>query len=368
MRAHRRLAVVASLLGALLTGCSAAASPSLPGSTGAPATTSATPSAAPAITATPRPAPTVPLGPPVSLTLDAAGPMVASDAGPAGRHWVLPAAAARDSDGGFVMFIVWFGDDAGDQIVTVARSDDGRAWQVGKDPIFTDLGMDLDNPGPIPAAVLELEDGSWLLYGWGIHRSNLNRLTSWRASAPTPEGPWMLDEAVVLDVGPAGSWDSQMAVVGSVQPTAEGFGMWYEGQGIGSTVRGDIGFATSPDGLTWQKADLPAIPRNHCDSAGQAAQQPQVERWSGGFVAAIGTVGAGEEDLSVSGLTSTDGFLWACASDAPMLRAADIPGSQGIHTIASVPLDGDRFELIIESLRDGRSELWSAIVEVGAAP
>jgi hypothetical protein len=90
-----------------------------------------------------------------------------------------------------------------------------------------------------------------------------------------------------------------------------------------------------------------------------------VERWSGGFVGAFGVVGAGEQNMSVMGLTSVDGEHWACASDEPMLRPEDIPGGQGIHTIASVPLDGDRFELIIESIVGGRSELWSAVVEAG---
>ena len=292
--------------------------------------------------------------------------MVASDAGPAGHHWVLPAAAARDRDGGFVLFIVWFGDVAGDQVVTVARSDDGRAWTIGKDPVLTDLGMDVVNPGPIPAAALQQADGTWVLHGWAIHTPRPDKLTTWRATAPAPEGPWTLSDAAVLDTGPAGSWDGQMAAVGAVQRAGAGYGLWYEGQGIGSSVRGDIGFATSTDGLTWEKADLPAIPRGHCGAAtARAVQQPQVESWSGGFAAAVATVGQGEEDLSVIGLTSADGAAWACASDEPMLRATDIPGSTGIHTIASVPLEGDRFELIIESLVDGKSELWSATVEVG---
>jgi hypothetical protein len=70
-------------------------------------------------------------------------------------------------------------------------------------------------------------------------------------------------------------------------------------------------------------------------------------------------------DMDVFGVTSVDGRAWRCASTEPLLRAEDTPGSQGIHTIASLALDGDRFELIIESLADGRSELWSAVVAIG---
>ena len=356
----------ASVLLIVVAGCSAAAT--APPSIGPTVTLpSGAATSAASAAATRTPSPTVPLGPSVGLTLDRSAPMVDSDDGPEGRHWVLPAAAARDRDGGFVLFIVWFGDEAGDQVVTVATSSDGRAWDVGTEPILTDLGMDLVDPGAIPAAALQLADGTWRLYGWGIHAPAPNRITTWRASAPSPNGPWSLDEDVVLDTGPAGSWDGEMAAVGSVQPTGDGYGLWYEGEGIGSSVRGDIGFATSADGRAWQKAELPAIPRGHCGAAtALAVEQPQVEAWSGGFVGAFGVVGAGEQDMSVMGLTSVDGATWSCASDEPMLRTADIPGSQGIHTIASVPLDDGRFELVIESIVGGRSELWSATVEAAA--
>lgn len=368
---RRSPAPIALLLTLTISGVGACsttggASPSVAGSPAAasPAATAAaaSPNAAPTVS----PRPSIALGPAVRLRLDSSGPIIASDAGPAGRHWVLPAAAARDRNGGFVLFIVWFGDTAGDQVVTVARSDDGRTWRTEKDAVMTDLGMDVVNPGPIPAAARQEGDGSWVLYGWAIHESRPGKLTTWRATAPQPEGPWTLDGPAVIDTGAAGSWDAQMASVGAVQRVGDGYGLWYEGQGIGNSVRGDIGFATSADGRTWQKSELPAIPRGHCgDATARAMQQPRVEAWSGGFVAAVATVGQGEEDLSVIGLTSADGASWVCASATPMLRAEDIPGSAGIHTIASVPLDGDRFLLIIESLVDDRSELWSASVEVG---
>lgn len=342
--------------------CSSTANPSSTPGASPEAARSVVPSR-PAGTA---PAHSVALGPAVRLTLDTSGPMVASDAGPAGHHWVLPGAAARDRDGGFVLFIVWFGDQAGDQIVTVARSEDGRAWQVGKDQVLGDLGMDIVNPGAIPSAVLQQADGSWVLYGWAIEDAGPDRLTTWRASAPAPEGPWTLDVPKAVDVGAGGTWDSQAAAVGAVRPTADGFTLWYEGQGAGSSIRGDIGLATSTDGLAWTKAADPVIPRGACGTATSLAiQQPQVEAWSGGYVAAVAGAGPGNQDLQVFGLTSPDGRTWACASTDPILRAEDIPGSTGIHTIASVPLEGDRFGLIIESLVEGRSELWSATVEVG---
>jgi hypothetical protein len=354
------------------------------GGEASPTTSAATPpgtataTRAPATAAPSEPGPSIALGPAVRLTLDASGPMVASDAGPAGHHWVLPATAARDRDGGFVLFIVWFGDAAGDQIVTVARSDDGKAWRIGKEPILTDLGMDLVHPDAIPAAAVQLDDGTWRLYGWAAHRPSPNTFTSWSAHAPAPEGPWTLDAETALDKGSAQAWDSQLAAAGAVLRDANGYSMWFEGQTPGSTARGEIGLATSADGLAWQKWNDPAttaapfadsdpvIHRGICGTGTSAAiTQPQVERWSGGLAGVVGGTGPDGGRMDAYGVTSVDGLTWVCGAAQPLLRGEDIPGSEGIHTIASVPLEGDTFELIIESLRGDHSELWSATVEVG---
>ncbi len=163
------------------------------------------------------------------LELDPAGPFIGPGDGPAGFSYALPAAAARDHDGGYVLFIVWFGEEAADILVTVSRSTDGRTWDVGTEPIFTDLGVGVADPGPIPTAAVQLEDGTWLLYAWASEDDAGSSFSSWRASAAEPEGPWTLDERQVLEPGGPGSWDSMMAVVASVQLEGDGYRMWYEG-------------------------------------------------------------------------------------------------------------------------------------------
>jgi hypothetical protein len=360
---------LAPLLTLVLFGAGAcstpAATPSAPPSAPPAASTASTTPSGPTPTSS-EPVDPVVLAPSVRLTLDASGPIVASDAGPAGRHWVMPAAAARDRDGGFVLFIVWFGDVSGDQLVTVARSDDGRAWRIGTDPILTDLGMDVVQPLAIPTAAMQLDDGSWAMYGWASSRTAPNRQSTWRATAPEPDGPWTLDGAQVIEAGAPGSWDSQTAVAASVHRTADGFGLWYEGEAPGGSARGDIGFATSPDGRAWQKEEAPVIAAGACGAATSLAiEQVQVERWSGGFAAVTAAFDDLESPMALFGLTSPDGRTWSCASTEPILQAAAIPGGQGIHMIASVALEADRFLLIVESLLGSRSELWSAIVEVG---
>lgn len=354
-------ATAAAFLVVLLAACQLGAPVASTPPTSAPAPTS---TAVP----TPAPRPTVDLGPAVSLTLDANGPIVSSTAGVAGHHYANPAAAARDRNGGYVLFLVWFGDAPDDQVVTVARSDDGRHWRTAAKPIYTDLGMDLAHPGPgpVPAAAIQLDDGSWQLYGWAAHARTPQTFSSWRASTPKPEGPWTLDAPVVIGPGPAGGWDGETAAVGAVQRTAGEYAMWYEGQGPGSGIRGDIGYATSLDGLAWQKAADPVIRRGVCGpGTSLAVYQPQVEvAAAGGYVGAVGAYGISGNELSVYGLTSPDGRTWRCGSEAPILETADIPGSRGIHTIASLPLDDGTIALIVESLGDKHSDLWLATMAI----
>ena len=366
---HQQRPIVAILLAALAAACgSGTSSPGVstapPGTTGASPTRAAT--AAPAASIVPTVAPTVALGPAVTLELDETGPMIRSTDGPAGHPYSLPAAASRDASGGYVLFIVWFGPEPGDQVVTLARSDDGRTWGVGKETLFTDLGMELANPGPIPSSALQLPDGTWLLYGWAAHRTDSRLFTSWRASAPEPEGPWRLDEETVLPVGAPTAWDSQTASIGGVHRTADGYALWYEGQAPGSTIRGDVGYATSADGLAWQKVPDPVIRRGICGpGTTQAIFQPEVRAArAGGLLAVFAAFAPGRETTDLFGATSVDGIDWRCGSETPILRPTDIPGSEGIHTIASMELADGRTELIIESLGPARSELWSAVVDV----
>ena len=141
--------------------------------------------------------------------------------------------------------------------------------------------------------------------------------------------------------------------------------MWYEGQGPGSGVRGDIGYATSTDGLAWHKLDDPAIRRGVCGpGTSLAVYQPEVEAVPGGFIGTVGAYGVPDDEFAVFGLTSTDGRTWLCGSTSPILRQADIPGSQGIHALASMPLGDGRLGLLIESLGDKHSDIWLATVAV----
>jgi hypothetical protein len=275
-----------------------------------------------------------------------------------------------------VLFIVWFGEGDADIRTTLSRSADGVDWDVGTEHVTGSLAIGVPDPGPIPTAVHQLDDGTWVLYGWASDDERGSSLSSWRATAPKAEGPWTLDATRILGSGVAGAWDSFMAVTGSAHRVGDEWLMWYEGEGPGSEVRGEIGLATSVDGVTWQKHDDPAttdlaratsdpvLALGVCgDGTGQALEQPQVEPGPDGLVAVFGGFGAAREHMDLYGAISADGRSWQCGSPEPLLRAEDIPDSGGIHTIASVPLADGRIGVIIESLNGEQSELWWATVE-----
>lgn len=73
---------------------------------------------------------------------------------------------------------------------------------------------------------------------------------------PQTMGPAFAESDPLLQLGPAGSWDSLAAWEASIRQTKDGWEMFYEGIGpvdtpIGHAVQ--IGYATSVDGIHWLK-------------------------------------------------------------------------------------------------------------------
>jgi hypothetical protein len=370
-----RIARACSLTAALMIG---ACQPG-PGPTGTPAvapTSSAgtnVPSDAPSSAPTATPAPISEL---LRLTLDMDGPVIRHEDGPAGSVYALPAGAARARDGSYALLVVWFPADNGPSVRTLARSEDGRRWKVDKTPILTELGVGGTDPGPIPAALLDAGDDGWQLYGWADDPLRSPHFDTWRASASRLAGPWTLDRAHVIQTGRPGTWDSQTTGVRSVLRTETGFAAWYEGSPPGRTVRGDIGYASSVDGLAWEKYDDPSTttaalaqsdPVVHTGICGQdtsvALFQPHVERDGDRFDMVFGGFGRSHEEMDLFGAVSDDGIVWTCGTPTALLKTSDVPDSDGIHTFASFPLDDGRIGLLVESLGPGHSDIWLATVE-----
>jgi hypothetical protein len=275
-------------------------------------------------------------------------------------------------DGARHAYVVGFGQARGDQKVFHATSTDGVDWLIDAADPFVNLGVDYSPPGPIPGSVLRATDGTWLMYLWGIPAPLQDGAELWRATSATPAGPWIADAEPVLEVGERGAWDDHGLDFPAVVPTANGYRMLYGANGRSKPASSAIGRATSADGRTWQRDPLnPVVTSALCgDTPDQASlprviqrgEQPSVLIWQGGM------------DIRIA--TSTDEMTWRCASDEPALTAADLPDSEGIHTVAAA-LDGSDVSLLVESLVPTgvgnalKSELWLARatpISSGTAP
>lgn len=144
--------------------------------------------------------------------------------------------------------------------------------------------------------------------------------------ADSPDGvnwfkPW---SEPVLQAGPLGTWDQAGVADPAVLATGSGFQMWY----VGLSLVGErgIGYATSPDGSTWQKYDGNPVLRP--DSA---------DVMSFGFPTVVQD-GPNDYKMWYSGwrsiwlATSSDGLNWTKHLDAPVLR----PGLSGAWDDAQV--------------------------------
>jgi hypothetical protein len=365
----------------LLAGCQATSSAAPSGAAGTALAPTTAPAAASLASSAPTAVPTSgAAGTPVPTLLRlelGAAPILEPEDGPPNSLYALPAAAARAQDGSLVLVVIWFPSENAAPVITSARSTDaGVTWHVGTTNLLEGLVIGDPDPGPIPAALLQLDDGSWQMYGWAAANSSGTRFWSWRTSAPDVDGPWAIDRLEMLDHGPSGAWDSHMAAAASVLRTDDGYLLWYEGEAPGNTNRGDIGLATSTDGLAWTKFDDPTttepafaasdpvIRTGTCPGTDVAVEQVQVEPVGDQLVALFGGYGPTSQMMEVYGALSDDGRTWRCATAEPLLVGEQISGGEGLHTMTSLSLPDGSIGLVLESLTSGHSELWWATVEL----
>lgn len=148
----------------------------------------------------------------------------------------------------------------------------------------------------------------------------------------------------VLNVGPPGSWDDAGIFSCSVHFDGTTYEMWYAGSD-GSRYR--IGYATSANGISWTKADsvnpvLDVGPAGTWDSAD--IRYPWVlfegtayQMWYGGRRGSIWRIGHA---------TSPDGLSWTKNEDNPVLDAGPAGSWDDVHiAVPSVLHEGSVYEM-----------------------
>jgi hypothetical protein len=164
--------------------------------------------------------------------------------------------------------------------------------------------------------------------------------------ATSPDGvEWTMDPAnPVIPAGDPGEWDDEAAGGGPVVYDGTQFKMWYAGWSEGSS---NVGYATSPDGSTWTKyPGNPVMDRGSPGSWDDKWIQPATVLVEG---ATYRMWFHGRTEDYYTGLIgyaeSPDGISWTKRPD-PVLEPADYPGSvEASFLYPSVAFDGTTYHM-----------------------
>ena len=131
----------------------------------------------------------------------------------------------------------------------------------------------------------------------------------------------------VLERGAPGEWDAGLVDHSDVLFDGVTYHMWYAGGLVVHET--DIGYATSTDGVTWNKWPTPVLLRGAPGEWDFGSLQPGAVIWDGALFHmwyGAGAVPGGAGTWHTGYATSPDGVTWTKHPDNPVLRAGD-PGS-----------------------------------------
>ncbi len=207
-----------------------------------------------------------------------------------------------------------------------ATSSDGRAFtRPIPGPILAGDERGFDGR-QVNRGVPVFDGHQWILYynaggGPGSVGKSIGR-----ATASDPVGPWERSDQPVLIVGQPGSWDDDYIVPESVLLTDEGYVMYYTGGSrTGSAM---IGLATSTDGISWKKRPDPVLrPGSEGSWDAMGVWGCAVLPPENGTDWEMFYTGGGETSVAIGYATSSDGIEWNKYADNPVLSADDDPAS-----------------------------------------
>jgi predicted GH43/DUF377 family glycosyl hydrolase len=245
-------------------------------------------------------------------------------------------------DGMFHMFFNGINGFPAPVGVGYATSPDGYSWtrQVSEPVLSANALRDTNFPGSnlfVTSALVELDE-TWILYFYTLGAGGFTGPGEiGRATAPAPTGPWTIDPDPMLNPGPSGTWDDVQVSGPNVLKTVNGYIMYYDALGTGSTSM--IGMATSSDGVLWQKYDDPATadpafaesdPVLRVSDDGWDSKRvidPNVIETPDGFeMIYLATSGSGKfapGEFAFGAATSPDGIEWTKSDLNPVLSNKD---------------------------------------------
>ncbi len=204
-----------------------------------------------------------------------------------------------------------------------AVSDDGVSWTVDEEPALTGDGDGFDAFAVAEARVLREDDGTWIMYYNALDAPRPGPGAAiGRATAAGPEGPWVREDDPIVTVGPEGSWDSGFVTPSSVVRTDDGRTLlYYSG---GKDIMSEPAYAglviIDADGALTRLEEPVLGPEEGWNE--WWGWEPVVFPFDDGFGAFYsGTTLEPRE--SIGWAWSPDGVTWTEASDNPLLEPGD---------------------------------------------
>jgi len=265
-------------------------------------------------------------------------------AGPENWHgaFVTPGPVV-DHEGVYYMFYTGHmleaaGVDRG--AVGYVTSPDGIFWSFeNPNPLFDADEQEWGEAAIQASSAMVLEDGTWVVWFTALPRAFGTRGAAiGRATAPTVDGPWTVDDVPVLLPGGEGTWNEKIVMHPSVVRVGEEWRMYFDGaiDDLDSDRDRAIGMATSTDGLTWTLFNDPAtgglyelsdpVFFHGADGSWDEFRVlgPSVVQVDGGFVMTymstwrLQPAGSGfRSDFGYA--TSADGITWARSGSNPLI-------------------------------------------------
>jgi hypothetical protein len=305
------------------------------------------------------------------LTFEVVGDAPVIEADDYGAAYLLSGAGVSHDGVHHLYPVAFYPDPARAPQVLHLISTDGTRWAGDSSTsVLEDLAIQLDDVGAVPSSAFVAADGTWVMYGGGRRPGGTDPIV-WRATAPSPDGPWTAHPGPVLEPDGEG-WDGAITDHPSVLQTGDGYLMGYGGASTTTPNRNRIGMATSSDGVAWTRIpatlegadDDQALGPTACGVEARSMFEPHLVQAEAGHLLIFGVMLEGESDaMEIHAATSSNaGRSWACIQGADGLGSEDFPGGPGLHSFAVID-ESDGALLLVEVLGDASSALW--LVEAG---
>jgi hypothetical protein len=206
--------------------------------------------------------------------------------------------------------------------IAYATSSDGLTW-IKRGTLMSPGGLSTWEKNEVSPGSILFEDGVYKLWYHGggfVAAGSTNRLGNARIGyATSPDGLTWTKHAnnPVLDVGPAGSFEDDQVAEPRIVKLGTGYRLYYTGANVASRLK-SLGVAASVDGITWTKdARNPILDSNRWGNF-----------WGGAFFFENGiwqlwhAVEGGAGQIQYK--WSLDGIAWTAGIQQPVLTVASV--------------------------------------------